>query len=260
MVWDQATARWDIKECYQCTEGTLCYLWNPRLGHVWQWASMLCRLFPPVCHSYGLSTTHAHPNNYRLMVKLNEQSAPQKRWSERMRRSMKWLLVYRSTPLLNGLSPSELLMGRQLRTQLPVLPSTLYPNVQAEDRQQVEKKEESYRSDQHNSFNKWHRAKELPPLQPGDPVWARDQERQGQVLGPTEQPRSYLVKTDKCTIRRIQSALVSTPNQALGKEMPVPDLVRPIPESPPVEDGNLEAPILFLQVPPYFPKLLAQRE
>ena len=54
------------------------------------------------------------------------------------------LLTYRSTPLLNGLSPSELLMGRRLRTQLPVLPVNLYPNVQTKDRQTVEKKEALY--------------------------------------------------------------------------------------------------------------------
>ena len=35
------------------------------------------------------------------------------------------LLTYRSTPLQTGLSPSELLMGRRLQTQLPVLAKTL---------------------------------------------------------------------------------------------------------------------------------------
>ncbi|CAB4004085.1 Hypothetical predicted protein [Paramuricea clavata] len=32
-----------------------------------------------------------------------------------------------STPLKNGLSPSQLLMGRRLKIQLPVLPATLKP-------------------------------------------------------------------------------------------------------------------------------------
>ena len=35
------------------------------------------------------------------------------------------LLSYRSTPLQNGISPAELLMGRKLRTRLPTLPSNL---------------------------------------------------------------------------------------------------------------------------------------
>ena len=37
------------------------------------------------------------------------------------------LLAYRSTPLSNGYSPAELLMGRKLRTTVPVVPSSLDP-------------------------------------------------------------------------------------------------------------------------------------
>ena len=84
------------------------------------------------------------------------------------------LLTYRSTPLLNGLSPSELLMGRRLRTQLPTHPENLYPKVQVKERQTVEMKERSYRSNQQLNFNKRHRARELPTLHPGDHVWVRD--------------------------------------------------------------------------------------
>ena len=48
------------------------------------------------------------------------------------------LLAYRSTPLQNGFSPSELLMGRRLRTEVPAMPSILKPNVQDTDRQDTE--------------------------------------------------------------------------------------------------------------------------
>ena len=37
------------------------------------------------------------------------------------------MLIYRSTPLHNGFSPGELLMGRKLRTKLPMLSSQLEP-------------------------------------------------------------------------------------------------------------------------------------
>ena len=43
------------------------------------------------------------------------------------------LLTQRTTPLLNGLSPSQLLMGRRLRARLPVIPSTLLPGVTGRD-------------------------------------------------------------------------------------------------------------------------------
>ena len=37
------------------------------------------------------------------------------------------LMAYRSTPLENGYSPSELLFGRKIRTTVPFLPSNLLP-------------------------------------------------------------------------------------------------------------------------------------
>ena len=39
------------------------------------------------------------------------------------------LLAYRATPLANGFSPSELLMGRQIRSVVPKLPHVLHPRV-----------------------------------------------------------------------------------------------------------------------------------
>ncbi|CAB3986761.1 Hypothetical predicted protein [Paramuricea clavata] len=104
------------------------------------------------------------------------------------------LLIYRSTPLQNGLSPSEFLMGRRLRPQLPVHPMNLQPNVTTEDSEQVKRKEASSRLKQQNNFNK---AKYLAQLKPGDAAW-------------TQYPRSYLVKTEKGgMLRRNRSALVT---------------------------------------------------
>ena len=55
-------------------------------------------------------------------------------------------------------------MGRRLRTPLPVHPKNLYPNVQPKECQTVEVKERLYRLNQQLSFNKGHRAVELPAL------------------------------------------------------------------------------------------------
>ena len=123
------------------------------------------------------------------------------------------LLTYRSTPLHNGYSPSELLMGRKLRTQLPTLPNNLKPAVP----KPIDDKENQYRQNQEQNFNRRHRAKELPVLQPGDQVWLRDQQRYGQVIEKTQNPRSYLVKASNgSTVRRNRTAIVFTGKEQLN--------------------------------------------
>ena len=81
------------------------------------------------------------------------------------------LLAYRSTPLQNGFSPSELLMGRRLQTKVLVMPSVLKPNVQDTDRQRVQLREDEYRSKQQIYHAKRHQACALPSLTTGEQVW-----------------------------------------------------------------------------------------
>ena len=160
------------------------------------------------------------------------------------------LLAYRSTPLQNGFSPSELLMGRRLRTKVPAMPSILKPNVQDTDRQRVQLREDEYRSKQQIYHDKRHQARALPSLTTGQQVWVRDQNREGQILGATKQPRSYLVKTEMSTLRRNRSALVPTSSQPAfptdgptmvprDKTLPVnhtpPRVSTPVPENQPAE-------------------------
>ena len=118
------------------------------------------------------------------------------------------ILSYRATPLQNGLTPSELLMSRKLKTQLPVLPGTLMAKPNLEVREQVMRRESSYREKQAAAFNNRHRTQDLPQLQAGERVWVRDQRRHGTIVAKTPQPRSYVVKTNLGTVRRNRSALV----------------------------------------------------
>ena len=108
------------------------------------------------------------------------------------------LMEYRATPIFNGFSPAQLLMSRQIRTTLPILPSTLTPKVP--DPTVVRAKEVEYKKKMKAAHDQRHRAQALPPLQPGDTVYVKD--TPGTIHQSTSTPRSYIVATEKGTIRR----------------------------------------------------------
>ena len=51
----------------------------------------------------------------------------------------------------------------------------------------------------------------------GDSVWIRDQDRLGKIQGRTEHPCSFIIETEKGTLRRNRSALVKAKLQAPSK-------------------------------------------
>ena len=119
------------------------------------------------------------------------------------------LMTYRATPLSNGHSPAELLMGRRLRTTLPVVPSSLRPRWT--NLQQLRQKEQESKKRQQRDFNRRHRAHHLPWLNTGDHVWVSDTKERGTVLNAAHTPRSYLVETPSGVLRRNRRHLVNTP-------------------------------------------------
>ena len=58
----------------------------------------------------------------------------------------KVLLAYRSTPLANCYSPAELLMGRTIKSTIPIMPKQLTPKVL--DKEHLKKQEKKYRTKQ----------------------------------------------------------------------------------------------------------------
>ena len=122
------------------------------------------------------------------------------------------LLAYRTTPLpWCGLSPSQLLMGRKLRTTVPTTTKQLTPKWSYTDK--FRQADKTLKDKQKHDFDKRHRVQELPELATGTQVWIgpADAKRRGRVLGKAETPRSYIVQTDKKDCRRNRSHLTPIP-------------------------------------------------
>ena len=128
------------------------------------------------------------------------------------------LMAYRTAPLRNGLTPSEILMSRRLRTRLPTIPEVLVPTEI--DRKEMEKKEEEYRQKYARNYNTHHQVVPLPALEEGDKVYIRDQKKFGEVEGRLSNPRSYRVLTETgASIRRNRRSLIHTGEKAEGAAM-----------------------------------------
>lgn len=121
------------------------------------------------------------------------------------------LLTYRATPLDNGYTPSELLMGRQIQTNLPVLQANLMPHKT--DRSHIVESEGARRQATKLNHDKHFRAKELPELKPDKMVYIRDSQKDGMVVKKVA-PRSYQIQTDTGIVRRNRSALVDMEQSA----------------------------------------------
>ena len=152
------------------------------------------------------------------------------------------LLAYRSAPLHNGFTPSQLLMSRRLRTTLPVIPEKLVPepvNLKQVQRTETMYKQK-YQSDHDNRF----KITKVPSLTPGDKVYLRDQGRYGEIVEKTASPRSYRVMMDSGNVvRRNRSALIHTGETAEQNQeqhhdtaatvpVPAPSLVTRAQQSP----------------------------
>ncbi|KAJ8391941.1 hypothetical protein AAFF_G00084120 [Aldrovandia affinis] len=76
------------------------------------------------------------------------------------------LINYRATPLqATGVSPAELMMDRQIRTNVPTVESNLKP--QWPDLAMVREADEKAKRSYQLSFNRRHNARELSLIQPG---------------------------------------------------------------------------------------------
>ena len=113
------------------------------------------------------------------------------------------LLSYRATPLpWCNYSPSELLMGRRVKTDIPQTADYLNPRWHfLPDFQQ---KDKEYKGKQKENYDLQHRARSADILPKDLLVWVRTGNTQvpGRVISTATTPRSYVVSTPTRIIRR----------------------------------------------------------
>ena len=109
------------------------------------------------------------------------------------------LLAYRSTPLCNGYSPSELLMNRKLRTNVPSSREARKPAIP--DRELLITREEELRWIQKDNFDCHHKVRDISPVLQGNLVWIPDRSERGTVRGQAGL-RSYRVDSPSGNFRR----------------------------------------------------------
>ena len=118
------------------------------------------------------------------------------------------MLAYRTTPLENGFSPSQLLMGCGLRTPLPVLPSVLAPQWPEMDL--VQEREAVHRERMKRNYDKRKGVHELQPLHPGQKVHLKG--RGKAEVRKNVGNRSYVFQhTDGAVVRRNRRFAIAIP-------------------------------------------------
>ena len=122
------------------------------------------------------------------------------------------MLAYRSTPLENGYSPAELLMGRQIRTTIPVITKPLIPKLPKKSL--LQQKEENMRQ---QNFDYRHGETVLKPFKQGESVWILDCNTRGTVMKQNK-TQSYVVQVPEGgTYQRNRRHLLPMPDESMDK-------------------------------------------
>ena len=112
------------------------------------------------------------------------------------------LLAYRATPLLwCHLSPTELLMGRRVRTNVPQIAQQFVPEWPYLE--QFKAADKRYKKNQKEAYDTRRRVRSLPELDDDLPVWVNMQNGQvpGTIVCQANTPRSYHVNVPSGQVR-----------------------------------------------------------
>lgn len=148
----------------------------------------------------------------------------------------KSLLAYNATKTHSGFSPAELLFSRRIRTTVPTMGSELEPRTLP--RNDIADRDARQKLQQKANFDRRHKARELSTLQPGQPVWISDKREYGKIVKKAEEPRSYIVETQKGTVRRNRFHLVPA-HEIPNSRTDAPDVEIALPTTE-IHESNLE--------------------
>jgi len=113
------------------------------------------------------------------------------------------LLSYRATPLpWCDLSPGELLMGRQLQTDVPQVANQLVPNWP--HLQGFAEKRKHFKEQQKEQYDCRHRVRSAEQFPADTVVWVNTQGKQvpGSIVAISNTPRSYIVSKPSGKVRQ----------------------------------------------------------
>ena len=125
------------------------------------------------------------------------------------------------------------MMGRNIRTRLPMTDRHLRPEWPSHD--SVRMSDEAHKNRNKHYYDLRHGVRPLPELHPGDTVRVKDDSQKkwdetATVIGPAGTPRSYQVQTPRGVLRRNRRHLSLVPESSVGKPLPVMT-VPAVPES-----------------------------
>ncbi|KAL1420434.1 hypothetical protein MTO96_024258 [Rhipicephalus appendiculatus] len=102
-----------------------------------------------------------------------------------------------TSPLKNGCSPPSCSWGED-RTLLPTSSENLQPRTP--DFQELAAFERSQRQRQKNDYDRRHGVRDLPQQSEGTPVWIVDLQKEGDVRGSSDEPRSHWVDSGEIAL------------------------------------------------------------
>ena len=170
------------------------------------------QLFADFAKTYGFRSVTSSP----LYAQSNGQVERTVQTVKRLLKDTKdpnmALLTYRSTPFpWCNRSPAELLMGRRLRGNIPVLTTQLIPEWSYLD--DFRRQNQHFKERQKREYDNRHGVRSLPPIPEDSDVWITtgEQPTTGTVLRPAATPRSYIIQTPSGQIRRTRQHLNVVP-------------------------------------------------